>query len=63
MCDCENCKYCHTFEAFYDEWKGMQYDSECTASYDEMSRECAVELGLEDEWTDCHMEQEERNAD
>ena len=48
--NCEDCKFNHVFLAFHDEWKGNQYDSECTASYDDMPRECAEEMGLLDEW-------------
>ena len=52
MPDCENCKHCHTFETFYDTWKGMQYDTECLCPIEELSLDCAKELGLEKEWHD-----------
>lgn len=55
--DCEYCKYFRYFKSFYDEWKGWQYDNECTAPLDDMPRECAIELGYEKEWLEASNEE------
>lgn len=46
--NCDNCKYCKivTIEDKF----GKRYEFECNAPFDDMPRECAIELDMLKEW-------------